>query len=238
MDLARRLWGFLSCQRRASAGADYVLLRPSEDVNMQEMQSFFEENFGTLGITPEDLKAFANDDEVTKHLLKLIPLYRHCQVKCRMLQDYLADSCQPHTRPAAEVENQKSQRIMQALDVMILKLVVGEFSMSEDDTLEVLLNKFSTDQVALCEVQKVMGLVDMDCDQSTSILDAAAAAAAANAENCSAAAEGGIDESVLAMIPHPPQEELPVVEEVCPPTPIPPPSKPKRKKSTAVHMSV
>ncbi|AEV80607.1 tegument protein UL51 [Cercopithecine betaherpesvirus 5] len=230
MDLARRLCGVFTCQRRVSQSADYVLLQPSEDMNVQEMHCFFEENFSTLGITPEDLKTFAKDQEVTKHLLKLIPLYRQCQMKCRLLQDFLSDNCQPHTRPAAEVENQKSQRIIQALDVMILKLVVGEFAMSEDDTLEVLLNKFSTDQVALCEVQKVMGLVDMDCDQSTSILDAAGATAMDEV-----AANGDVlNDEVLSMIPHVPDDELPAIEEQV----RAPPAKPKRKRSSTAHAAV
>ncbi|QQL09701.1 Ba100.1 [Baboon cytomegalovirus] len=232
MELARRLCGFLGCRRRISERADYVLLQPSEDMNLQEMQGFFEENFSTLGITPEDLKTFAKDQEVVKHLLKLIPLYRQCQMKCRLLQDYLADNCQPHTRPAAEVENQKSQRILHALDVMMLKLVVGEFSMSEDDTLEVLLNKFSTDQLALCEVQKVMGLVDMDCDQSASILDAAAAASADKV----VVEEDILNDEVLAMIPHVPDHEVSSDAEQVVTTPRPP-AKPKRKRSS-VHPSV
>ncbi|AAM00710.1 tegument protein UL51 [Panine betaherpesvirus 2] len=189
MELARRLCGFLLCRRRPAPVADYVLLQPSEDVELRELQAFLEENFKQLDITPEDLRSFSRDTEVVNHLLKLVPLYRQCQSKCLFLKGYLADGCLPHTRPAAEVECRKSQRILEALDILILKLVVGEFVMSDTESLEMLLDKFSTDQASLLEVQKVMGLVDMDCEKSAFMLDAAASSENAELEG----AVGGVD---------------------------------------------
>lgn len=146
MQLAQRLCELLMCRRKAAPVADYVLLQPSEDVELRELQAFLDENFKQLEITPADLRTFSRDTDVVNHLLKLLPLYRQCQSKCAFLKGYLSEGCLPHTRPAAEVECKKSQRILEALDILILKLVVGEFAMSEADSLEMLLDKFSTDQ--------------------------------------------------------------------------------------------
>ncbi|QTT59116.1 tegument protein UL51 [Human betaherpesvirus 5] len=179
MQLAQRLCELLMCRRKAAPVADYVLLQPSEDVELRELQAFLDENFKQLEITPADLRTFSRDTDVVNHLLKLLPLYRQCQSKCAFLKGYLSEGCLPHTRPAAEVECKKSQRILEALDILILKLVVGEFAMSEADSLEMLLDKFSTDQASLVEVQRVMGLVDMDCEKSAYMLEAGAAATVA-----------------------------------------------------------
>ncbi|AEV80766.1 tegument protein UL51 [Aotine betaherpesvirus 1] len=175
MECARRVCQMLLCMRKSDVRADYVLLKPSVDPDLQELQEFLHEHFDDLGVTSTDLANYTKDREVIGHLLKLMPIYKQCQNKCMFLKGYLSDQCRPHTRPSAEVECRKSQRILEALDVVMLKLIIGEFTISDDESLEKLLDKFSADQATLCEVQRVMGLVDMDVEKSSSIMAAAAA---------------------------------------------------------------
>ncbi|AEV80921.1 tegument protein UL51 [Saimiriine betaherpesvirus 4] len=206
MECFRRFCQILWCARKVDPRADYVLLKPSEDVELQELQEFLQQHFDQLGVTNGDMSNYARDKSVVEHLLKLMPIYKQCQTKCTFLKSYLSEHCRPHMRPSAEVECRKSQRIMEALDVVILKLIIGEFTMSEDESLEMLLDKFSADQATLCEVQKVMGLVDMDREKSSSMLTTSSEVAEIDL--------GTVDDAVVSMIKNSPEVPLQPLMEV------------------------
>lgn len=165
------------CRRRVHGGEEYVLLRPAQDVDVEELQSFLRDNFEGLGIRAIDLTSFSKDSEMTRHLIKLLPVYRQCTAKHAFLKQFLQNQCKPHMRVAAEIECEKSKRILDTLDVMILKLVIGEFSLSsEDGSLERLLEKFSADQTTLCELERIERLVSMDRKESRRLMETEAAA--------------------------------------------------------------
>lgn len=171
MECLRRFFGFLSCRRKRFHGGEYVLLKPTDDVDLVDLDSFIRENFSNLGIARSDLVEFDRESEVTKHLLRLLPVYRQCMLRHTRLDQLLTNHCRPHLRSAAEVEQRKSKRVMEMLDVIILKLLVGEFSLSDDESVERLLEKFSMDQSTLCEVEKIARLVDLDREKSGKLLD-------------------------------------------------------------------
>lgn len=147
------------------------MLKSGEDVDLAELEAFLRGNFETLGISTTDLSEIDRESEVTRHLLRLLPVYKRCVRRHNRLDRLLANQCRPHLRAAAEIECQKSKRVMEALDVIILKLLVGEFALSDDDSVERLLEKFSVDQSTLCEVGKITRLIDMDCESSRRLMD-------------------------------------------------------------------
>lgn len=154
------------CKRRIHHGSDYILLKGDVDVDMADLQHFLKENFRDVGILTNDVASFNKDSEVIKHLLRLLPMYKQCMSKYVFLSGFLDNGCRSHMRKAAEIECQKSKRVLEVLDVLMLKLVIGEFSMTETDTLEKLLDKFSADQSTLCEVEKIERLIDIDREES------------------------------------------------------------------------
>lgn len=167
----RRFLDFALCRRTIKNGSEYVVLKSGEDVDVAELESFLRNNFENLGISPTDLTEIDRESEVTKHLLRLLPVYKRCVKRHSRLDRLLANQCRPHLRAAAEIECQKSKRVMEALDVIILKLLVGEFALSDEDSVEKLLEKFSVDQSTLCEVGKIVRLIDMDCESSRRLMD-------------------------------------------------------------------
>nr|WEG68792.1 tegument protein UL51 [Mastomys natalensis cytomegalovirus 1]WEG68928.1 tegument protein UL51 [Mastomys natalensis cytomegalovirus 1]WEG71156.1 tegument protein UL51 [Mastomys natalensis cytomegalovirus 1] len=158
----KRLLDFALCRRTIHGGSEYIVLKSSEDVDVAELEVFLRENFENLGISATDLTEIDREAEVTRHLLRLLPVYKRCVRRHTKLDRLLANQCRPHLRAAAEIECQKSKKVMETLDVVILKLLVGQFSLSDDDSVERLLEKFSVDQTTLCEVGKIVRLIDMD----------------------------------------------------------------------------
>lgn len=126
------------------------------------MEAILEERFEAFGLTRHDIDELRRDNSVTAHMLQLLPIYKQCMQNYSVLSKVLKDKCHPHMRSAAETECYKSLRILEVLDVIILKLLVGEFSVPEQDSLNRLLEKFSADQNTLCEVQRIRQLVSMD----------------------------------------------------------------------------
>lgn len=171
----RRFCEIFICRRRARAGDDYILLTTEQDADVVELESFIRDNFSDMGLRAADIATFARDGEVMRHLLRLLPIYKQCAARHEFLAEFLETRCRPHMRPAAEVECQKSRRIVEILDILMLKLVVGEFSLSETDTLERLLEKFSVDQTTLCEVEKIERLINMDRHESAKLMTTEAA---------------------------------------------------------------
>lgn len=162
----RRLCGWFRCNWRVSDRDEYVLLKSGEDVEMADLEEFLRDNFNNMGVGPSDLAALSRDSDVMRHLLSLLPVYRQCMSRYVFLDKLLSGQCLPHMRPAAEVECEKSKRVLQTLDVLMLKLIIGEFSIAEGDTLEKLLDKFSADQSTLCEIGKILRLINMDRQES------------------------------------------------------------------------
>ncbi|AFX83385.1 B71 [Murid betaherpesvirus 8] len=167
----RRFIDFALCRRKIRDGSEYIVLRSAEDVDVVELEAFLKDNFENLGITPTDLSEIDREAEVTRHLLRLLPVYKRCVRRYTKLDRLLSNDCRPHLRAAAETECQKSKKVIQALDVVILKLLVGEFSLSDEDSIEKLLEKFSVDQNTLCEVGKIERLIDMDRESSQRLMD-------------------------------------------------------------------
>lgn len=152
---------------RAPREAEYVPLKSAETtVDLDDLEEFVRSTFSDVSITRNDLLAFRRDSEVADRLLRLMPFYKHCAAKCDCLERFLAAPCKSHMRPPAEVELQKCKRVLQTLDVIMLKLVIGEFSFADADSLEGLLEKFSTDQSTLCEVEKLERLIMLDEEES------------------------------------------------------------------------
>lgn len=147
------------------------MLKSSENADVEELEGFLKDNFENLGISMTDLAEIDRESEIVKHLLKLLPVYKRCVRRHSKLDKLLSNQCRPHLRNAAEIECQKSRRVMEALDIVILKLLVGEFSFSEDDSIEHLLEKFSVDQNTLCEVSKIVRLIDMDLESSRKLME-------------------------------------------------------------------
>nr|WEG69756.1 tegument protein UL51 [Mastomys natalensis cytomegalovirus 3]WEG69896.1 tegument protein UL51 [Mastomys natalensis cytomegalovirus 3]WEG70036.1 tegument protein UL51 [Mastomys natalensis cytomegalovirus 3]WEG70176.1 tegument protein UL51 [Mastomys natalensis cytomegalovirus 3]WEG70316.1 tegument protein UL51 [Mastomys natalensis cytomegalovirus 3] len=166
----RRFMDFALCRRTIRGGSEYIMLKSSDDVEMAELEDFIKDNFDNMGISASDLSEIDRESEVTKHLLKLLPVYKRCVKRHTKLERLLANRCRPHLRTAAEIECQKSKRVTEALDIVILKLLVGEFAFSEDESVEKLLEKFSIDQSTLCEVGKIVRLIDMDRESSQRLL--------------------------------------------------------------------
>lgn len=165
--------GALFCfhrDRRRYRGDDYVLLKPCADVETTDLENFLKENFSDLGIGPSDISNFARDGDVIKHLLRLLPIYKQCMSKYVFLRQFLSSQCRPHMRSAAEIECQKSKRVLDTLDVVMLKLVIGDFSLSESEGVEKLLEKFSVDQSTLLEIEKLERLIDMDRQESERLM--------------------------------------------------------------------
>lgn len=169
----RRMWDFARCRRTFHDGSEYVALRSTEDLEVTELEAFLRDNFENLGVSAADLAEIDRDSEVVRHLLRLLPVYKRCVRRSSRLDRLLSSHCRPHLRTAAEIECQKSKRVVEALDVVILKLVVGEFSLSDDDSIEKLLEKFSVDQSTLCEVGKIARLIDMDRENSRRLMNSA-----------------------------------------------------------------
>ncbi|CCE56741.1 M71 protein [Murid betaherpesvirus 1] len=167
----RRMLDFALCRRTIRDGSEYIVLRADEDVDMAELEGFLKDNFGNLGVSSADLSEIDRESEVTKHLLRLLPVYKRCVRRQTRLDRLLANQCRPHLRNAAEIECQKSKRVMQALDIVILKLLVGEFTLSDEDSVERLLEKFSVDQSTLCEVGRIVRLIDMDRENTQRLVD-------------------------------------------------------------------
>lgn len=166
-----RIWDFLRCKRKYRDGAEYIVLKSSDDVDVEELECFLKDNFENLGISMSDLTEIDRESEITRHLLKLLPVYKRCVRRYSRLDKLLSNKCKPHLRNAAEIECQKSKRVVEALDIVMLKLLVGEFSFSEEDSIERLLEKFSVDQTTLCEVSKIVRLIDMDLESSRKLMD-------------------------------------------------------------------
>lgn len=146
-------------------------MRPCQDVELTDLEAFLRDNFSDVGIGCSDLTSFTKDSEVVRHLLRLLPIYKQCMSKYVFLSDFLENHCRPHMRPAAEIECQKSKRVLETLDVVMLKLVIGEFSLSENEGVETLLEKFSADQSTLLEIDRVERLIDMDRQESKRLMD-------------------------------------------------------------------
>lgn len=152
-------------------GEEYILLRPCQDVELSDLETFLRENFSDLGIGCSDLTNFTKDSEVVRHLLRLLPVYKQCMSKYVFLTDFLENRCRPHMRPAAEIECQKSKRVLETLDVVMLKLVIGDFSLSENEGVDRLIEKFSTDQSTLLEIERLERLIDMDRQESKHLMN-------------------------------------------------------------------
>ncbi|AWV68156.1 M71 protein [Murid betaherpesvirus 1] len=167
----KRMLDFALCRRTIRDGSEYIVLRADEDVDIAELEGFLKDNFGNLGVSSADLSEIDRESEVTKHLLRLLPVYKRCVRRQTRLDRLLSNQCRPHLRNAAEIECQKSKRVMQALDIVILKLLVGEFTLSDEDSVEKLLEKFSVDQSTLCEVGRIVRLIDMDRENTQRLVD-------------------------------------------------------------------
>lgn len=63
----------------------------------------------------------------------------------------------------------KAKKILETLDVVFMKIMIGEFTICSDNVNQ-LLNKFSIDQTTLCDMEKINTLIDLDEENSKRLL--------------------------------------------------------------------
>ncbi|APZ76273.1 tegument protein [Murid herpesvirus 3] len=148
--------------------SDYYLLINDDYPEMSELEDFIESQYKDFGIYKNDIINNRTDNEVFASLYKILPIYKRTKLKYQIIEKYMP-TCLPHMRDALQVEYKKAKKILEALDVVFLKSIIGEFSICTDN-LDCLINKFSTDQSTLCDVNKILNLVEMDGETSKKIL--------------------------------------------------------------------
>lgn len=147
---------------------DYQLLTPSDDVQLEELQDFIDTTYKEFGVYKNDIISCQKDDEVIQTLLKLLPLYKKTKVKYETLDRYTT-ACPAHVKEALRIEHMKAKKILDTLDIVFLKHIIGEFSTCSEH-LSQLLEKFTVDQTTLCDMEKIMNLIDIDEQNSKKLL--------------------------------------------------------------------
>lgn len=146
----------------------YTLLTSGSDVELEELDNFIETTYKEFGIYKNDIVSRQRDGETVMTLLKLLPLYKKTKLKYQIIERCLP-GCPSHVKDALEVEHLKAKKIIETMDIVFIKIIIGEFSVCMDN-IDHLLNKFTTDQSTLCDMEKIMNLVEIDEENSKRLL--------------------------------------------------------------------
>ncbi|AGT99238.1 tegument protein [Suid betaherpesvirus 2] len=148
--------------------ADYVMLETSDNYEKDELNDFLAANFQDFGVYKNDIINYQKDTENFKNLLLILPFYKRCKLRYETIKNY-KPKCLPHIKSALHVEELKAQKIIETMDIIIIKLLIGEFALGESN-MEQLLEKFAVDQSTLCDIEKILNLVNIDTEVSGKFL--------------------------------------------------------------------
>nr|ARJ99293.1 U44 [Human betaherpesvirus 6] len=167
-------WGVMgNCFRRLSlfgqsTQANYEMLCSSDDLESEELTYFLDMTYKDFGVYQNDIISHQKDTETMKTLLGLLPMYKKTKLRHTIMERCLSN-CPNHVKDALCVELMKAEKILQTMDVVFMKTLIGEFSMCTDN-LNQLLNKFATDQSTLSDVEKINSLIEIDGENSKRLL--------------------------------------------------------------------
>ncbi|ANC96584.1 tegument protein UL51 [macacine betaherpesvirus 9] len=146
---------------------NYRVLHPNISES-DELLEFLEMKYSDFGLLKHDIINYEKDTETFKTLLQLLPIYKKTKIRYTLM-DRCFVNCPNHIKDALQIEVMKAKKILETMDVVFMKMIIGEFSICADN-IDQLLNKFSADQTTLCDVEKIKSLIDLDEENSRRLL--------------------------------------------------------------------
>lgn len=160
-NLCNRFFSRQSC-------SDYQMLITSDHSDVEELNDFIDSTYTEFGIYKTDILAYKKDSDVIETLLKLLPLYKTTKLRLQILERFIPTS-PSHVKDTLHIEYMKAKKILETLDIVFIKQIIGEFSTCAEP-LDQLLSKFTADQSTLCDMEKIMNLIELDEQNSKRLL--------------------------------------------------------------------